>query len=212
MKPAVVKLGGSTAGAAELDLWIAALAGNAMPLVIVPGGGPFADTVRKAQREMGFSDTAAHRMAILAMEQFGQVILDRHPRFLAARCERDFDETLAAGRIPVWLPSELALSVPEIPQSWDVTSDSLAAWLASRLGAETLLLIKQTDDFSDSDNVASLSARDMVDAAIPSMLPQNVALRLAGPRDATTAAADFGSGKLPGTLVALASGALRRTA
>lgn len=212
MRPAVVKLGGSTAGAAELDVWIAALAGSAMPLVVVPGGGPFADIVREAQRDMGFSDAAAHRMAILAMEQFGQIILDRHPRFVPARGVGDIEAALVTRRIPVWMPSELALSAPEISQSWEVTSDSLAAWLAGRLGAWTLLLIKQTDDFSADDDVATLSARGVVDAALPLMLPEKVALRLAGPRDAATAQSDFASGKLPGTLVALASGPLRRTA
>jgi aspartokinase-like uncharacterized kinase len=212
VRPAVVKLGGSTAGAMELDLWIAALAGSTIPLAIVPGGGPFADTVREAQREIGFSDAAAHRMAILAMEQFGTMILDRHVRFIAAGSERDFDAALAAGRIPVWMSSALALSAPEIPQSWDITSDSLAAWLAGRLGAETLVLIKQTDDFSSGDDIPILSQRGVVDAALPAMLSANVTLRLAGPRDAATAAADFVSGKLPGTLVALASGRLRRTA
>ncbi|WP_442578801.1 amino acid kinase family protein [Mesorhizobium sp. ASY16-5R] len=212
MKPTVVKLGGSTARTAELDAWIAALMESAAPLVVVPGGGPFADTVRDAQRSMGFSDAAAHKMAILAMEQFGQVILDRHPRFVPAPSVDDIEAASATGRIPVWMPSEMAVSAPEIPVSWDVTSDSLAAWLAGRLEAETLLLIKQTDGFSASDDVASLSARGVVDAALPSMMPENVALRLAGPRDAATAAADLASGKLPGTLVALASGRLRRTA
>lgn len=198
--------------AAEFDLWIAALAGSSMPLVVVPGGGPFADTVREAQRNMRFSDAAAHKMAILAMEQFGQVILDRHPRFAATRSISDIEAALPASRIPVWLPSEMALSAPGIPQSWDVTSDSLAAWLAGGLDAESLLLIKQTDDFSASDDVAGLSERGVVDAALPSMLPANVALRLAGPRAAATAATGFAAGKLPGTLVPLASGLLRRTA
>ena len=212
MKPTVVKLGGSTARTAELDAWIAALVESAAPLVVVPGGGPFADTVREAQRSMGFSDAAAHNMAIFAMEQFGQVILDRHPRFVPARLIGDIEAALSSGCIPVWMPSELASSAPDVPQSWDVTSDSLAAWFAGLVGAETLLLIKQTNDFSSCDDVAALSARGVVDAALPSMLPENIALRLAGPRDAATAAADFASGKLPGTLVALASGRLRRTA
>ncbi len=62
-----------------MDVWIAALAGSSLPLVVVPGGGPFADAgPRRRTARLGFSDAAAHAMAILAMEQFGQVILDRH--------------------------------------------------------------------------------------------------------------------------------------
>ncbi|MDQ6435413.1 dihydroneopterin aldolase [Mesorhizobium sp. LHD-90] len=212
MRPLVVKLGGSTSRAAELDIWIAALAGSTTPLVVVPGGGPFADMVREAQPRLRFSDSAAHKMAILAMDQFGQVILDRHSRFVAARSIADIEAALVDGQVPVWLPSDLAFSAPEIPQSWDVTSDSLAAWLAGRLGVETLLLIKQTDDFSTDDDVAGLSQRGVVDTALPSILPKTVALRLAGPCDAAAAGPDLASSRLPGTLVALASGQLRRTA
>ena len=109
MRQAVVKLGGSTASRAEMSVWIAALASSSLPIVIVPGGGPFADQVRAAQKRMGFSDVAAHAMAILAMDQFAQIILDRQQRLVAgavagrdrARCSRD-------GKVPVWLPSALA--------------------------------------------------------------------------------------------------------
>ena len=85
MRRAVVKLGGSTASSAEMDMWISALAGSTLPLVIVPGGGPFADQVREAQTRLAFSDMAAHAMAILAMDQFGHVILDRNERLAAAQ-------------------------------------------------------------------------------------------------------------------------------
>ncbi|RUU72932.1 hypothetical protein EOD00_40425, partial [Mesorhizobium sp. M7A.T.Ca.TU.009.01.3.1] len=73
LRRAIVKLGGSTAHAAEMKSWIAALAGSRLPIVIVPGGGLFADHVRETQTRMDFSDAAAHAMAILAMEQFGHV-------------------------------------------------------------------------------------------------------------------------------------------
>src|SRR5262245_51683374 len=75
--PTVIKLGGSFAFSADLADWIAAIAGCAGRVVIVPGGGPFADAVRAAQAQMGFDDCAAHRMALLAMEQYGCAIKSR---------------------------------------------------------------------------------------------------------------------------------------
>ena len=115
-----------------MDVWIAALAASSLPLVIVPGGGPFADQVRDAQKRMGFSDAAAHAMAILAMDQFGHVILDRHERLAPARSLDEIEHALTDGKIPVWLPSSMAIPAPDIPCSWDITSDSLAAgWPAS---------------------------------------------------------------------------------
>ena len=49
--PVVVKLGGSFAFSVHLRAWIEAIAACAGRVVIVPGGGPFADTVRAAQQE-----------------------------------------------------------------------------------------------------------------------------------------------------------------
>lgn len=194
----VVKLGGSTAQAAELHAWIAALAGSTVPLVIVPGGGPFADRVRETQPRIGFSDAAAHAMAILAMDQFGHVVLDRQDRLVAARSLEEIGEVLARQKIPVWLPSALAIGAPGIAASWDITSDSLAAWLAGRLGAGTLLLIKQSSGFSADDDVAGLTRRGLVDAGLAAMLPDDVALRLACPADVAGAAAELAAGRLPG--------------
>jgi aspartokinase-like uncharacterized kinase len=202
MRRTVVKLGGSMAADAVLYEWIAALAGSALPLVIVPGGGSFADQVRDAQKRMGFSDRAAHAMAILAMDQFGHVILDRDDRLMPARSLQDMDRALRDGKTPVWLPSSLAIPASDIRTSWDITSDSLAAWLAGKLRADALLLVKQTGAFSSADDVASLSARGIVDAGFDAMLPPEVDLYLAGPEDAATVRAALSSGKLPGTRIA----------
>jgi dihydroneopterin aldolase len=202
VKRAVVKLGGSTARAAEMGTWIGALAASSLPLVIVPGGGPFADRVREAQQRMAFSDVAAHRMAILAMDQFGHVILDRHERLAPTRSPEEMDHALASGKIPVWLPSSLVTEAPDIPASWDITSDSLAAWLAGRIGADALLLIKQTDAFSASDTVDGLAASGIVDAGFATMLPAGVDFHLAGPEDAAGAQAMLSSDRLPGTRIA----------
>jgi dihydroneopterin aldolase len=210
VKRAVVKIGGSTASEAQLDTWIAAMAGSRLPLVVVPGGGPFADEVREVQRRIGFSDRAAHAMAILAMEQFGHLILDRDERLIPARSLEEMAEGLNSARIPVWLPSSLAIPARDIPASWHITSDSLAAWLAGRLGADALLLVKQTSAFSGQDGVESLTARGIVDAAFGAMLPSGVDFRLAGPEDAAAAAAMLSSGILPGTRMTAAVAAARK--
>jgi dihydroneopterin aldolase len=205
MKRAIIKLGGSTASASEMDVWISALAGSALPLVIVPGGGPFADQVREAQERMGFSDAAAHAMAILAMDQFGHVILDRDERLTSARTLDDMRRTLEGASVPVWLPSAVTIPASDIPVSWDITSDSLAAWLAGKIGADALLLIKQTAAFRDADCIDSLTAAGIVDAGLSAMLPAGVDLYLAGPPDATTAGEMLASGALPGNRVARAA-------
>jgi dihydroneopterin aldolase len=199
MGSAVVKLGGSTAYRAEMREWLDVLAGSPMPLVIVPGGGPFADQVRKAQAEMGFSDQVAHFMAILAMEQMGLALLDMNKRLAPARTVDEIGAVQGEGKLPVWLPSQMCDAAAEISQSWDVTSDSLAAWLAERIGAEALLLVKQTDAFEAINDIGELAAAGIVDAMLPSMLAPETELRLAGPGSLTNARDCFAAGRLPGT-------------
>lgn len=210
VKPVVVKLGGSTAEGGELRTWIAALASAALPLVVVPGGGPFAELVRTEQKRMGFSNDAAHAMAILAMDAFGRVILDGGARLAPARSLDEVVRVLGEGKIPVWLPSSMTIGSTDIPASWDITSDSLAAWLAGRIGAETLLLVKQTQAFSSEDSVADLMARGIVDPAFAEILPDGIGLYLAGPADAAGAGRALAAGTLPGTRIRSAVGPLRR--
>ena len=78
-------------------------------------------------------------MAILGMEQFGWMLSDLIPG--AVRCAGITD--VRAGRTTVLLPA--ALPLDELPASWEVTSDSIAAWVAGRIGAERLVLVKAVD-------------------------------------------------------------------
>ncbi|MEI5680929.1 MULTISPECIES: amino acid kinase family protein [unclassified Mesorhizobium] len=201
MKRTVVKLGGSTAFHAEMREWVFALAAAEMPLVIVPGGGPFADQVRDAQKQMRFSDRAAHFMAILAMDQMGLAIVEMHDRLVPARSFRDIEEALQRREIPVWLPSQMCLSATEMPQSWDLTSDSLAAWLAGKIGAEALLLIKQTNAFDENSQILNLVAVGIVDPLLPAMLKPGVDFFLAGPAALANARERFAAGEVPGVRI-----------
>jgi aspartokinase-like uncharacterized kinase len=182
MKPLVVKLGGSTAGHEEMKRWIDALATTTFPLVIVPGGGPFADQVRISQRRLAYSDDAAHAMAILAMDQFGIAIAERNIRLQPARLISEIHEVLNAGDVPVWLPSSMTIGASDIPCSWDITSDSLSAWLCGQLDANTLLLIKQTDEYQRYSSVPDLADAGIVDSLLPAMLSEGILLRVAGPQ------------------------------
>src|SRR3954465_16072595 len=131
----VIKLGGSHAFAAHLTDWIEAIPALAGRIVVVPGGGPFADAVRDAQSKMGFGDEAAHHMALLAMEQYGCALAGLNRACVLADSLAAIGRALAEEQVPGWLPSRMALAANDIPCSWDVTSDSLAAWLAGGLGA-----------------------------------------------------------------------------
>lgn len=180
----IVKLGGSFAFSAHLRDWIAAIADGGGRAVIVPGGGPFADTVRVAQAQIGFDEGTAHRMALLAMEQYGCAIKSLHEKLSLAMTPDSIRGGLLDGRVPVWLPSRMVLDATDIPQSWDVTSDSLAAWLAGKIGAERLLLVKHVEPAGGTIGAAELAARDIVDKAFGNFLRTSGATAFVlGPND-----------------------------
>jgi aspartokinase-like uncharacterized kinase len=140
----VVKVGGGI-GDDALPGVCAALGGRPS-LLVVPGGGRFADAVREADRRFGLSDETAHRMAILGMEQFGHLLGDLIP---GAELCSDL-ERIATDRTSVLLPAALPL---DLPASWDVTSDSIAAWVARKVGAGRLVLVKAVavvDDYFET--------------------------------------------------------------
>jgi len=111
-------------------------------LVVIPGGGPFADAVRQFDRRVSLSSNAAHWMAILAMDQYAYVIADYTPGARVVDEAGQIPIALRAGEIPVLAPSRWLRAADELPHGWEVTSDSLAAYLAGLLGASRLMLIK----------------------------------------------------------------------
>ena len=77
----VVKFGGSLSRGAGLQKLCRQLAGLGRQhrLLVVPGGGSFADTVRDYDKCYGLSNATAHWMAILAMDQYGYLLADLTP-------------------------------------------------------------------------------------------------------------------------------------
>jgi aspartokinase-like uncharacterized kinase len=160
----VVKVGGGI-GDDALPGVCAALGGR-RSLLVVPGGGRFADAVRDADRRFGLEAGTAHRMAILGMEQFGWLLSDLIPG--AARCT-DL-ERIATDRTSVLLPAGLPLD--ELPASWDVTSDSIAAWVARRVGAGRLVLVKAVAVVDDYFQTAIEGARFETRMSTPDRLAE----------------------------------------
>jgi aspartokinase-like uncharacterized kinase len=142
---AVVKIGGSLlrdpARLIEvLDAVAAARRDSA--LLVVPGGGPFADAVRAMDRRIGLTDDAAHWMAILAMDQYAHLLYSRLRGATLVSTQAEAIAALGAGALPVLAPYRWLRDADPLPHSWDVTSDSIAAWVAGALGAPQLVLVK----------------------------------------------------------------------
>jgi 5-(aminomethyl)-3-furanmethanol phosphate kinase len=140
-----VKVGGgllARPGALESVGWALSRAGARRRLVVIPGGGPFANLVREFDLAHGLSPSAAHWMAILGMDQYAHAIADYTPHARVVDDQAGVLNAHEAGRVPILAPYRWLNAADELPHSWDVTSDSLAAYLATLLGAEELVLVK----------------------------------------------------------------------
>ena len=139
----VVKIGGSLGHDPALREWLTRLweVGGGR-VVIVPGGGDFADAVRQYQREWQFDDLAAHNMCLLAMAQYAILMQGVVPELVLASNEERIRRALRDGRVAVWVPTDLMRATPDSMTNWDTTSDSLAAWLSTLLNAERLMIVK----------------------------------------------------------------------
>ncbi len=164
----LVKLGGSMSYEPSLKGWLEALATmGGGRVIIVPGGGPFADLVRDAQHHWEFDDEAAHRMALHAMQQNGLLLAALCPALMPVETESDMRAVLSRGRTALWLPLAMTLGNPMLEASWNVTADSISAWLARHLNAERLVLVKSCCLPSAPFDVHSLASAGIVDHAFP---------------------------------------------
>ena len=139
--PLVVKIGGGLLGARGLEGLRRACAdvvalSRRRPVLVVPGGGPFADAVRAVDARVGLADEVAHGLSLRAMDQLGVLLAPMLPaaeplsRLVAPRALGMLTVTPAfAGRAGV-------------PESWAVTSDSLAVLAAGAIGAGEAILLK----------------------------------------------------------------------
>ena len=143
-------------------------------ILIVPGGGMFADAVREADEKFSLGADAAHWMAILGMEQYACYLQDK-----SSAIATDSITDLPQG-VSILFPYRLLKTEDPLPHTWDVTSDTIAAWVAKQTGA---VFIKATDVdgiFREGKLVREISAASFtgsssscIDPALPQFLLKN---------------------------------------
>jgi 5-(aminomethyl)-3-furanmethanol phosphate kinase len=139
--PLVVKIGGGLLRDEGLDglrracADVTQLAADRAVLV-VPGGGPFAEAVRAVDAQVGLSDHAAHMLAMRAMDQLGVLLA---PMLPGAEPLTDLVAPRSLGLLAV---APAFAGRPGVPESWAVTSDSLAVLAAGAIGADEAVLLK----------------------------------------------------------------------
>lgn len=124
---------------------------NELSIVIVPGGGPFAEAVKILSEQINISDDAAHWMAVLAMHQYGLFLAAGEPETPVVE---SIEEIQHAGHICIVLPYKILKADDSLPHTWAVTADTIAAFIAHKLGEKTFIKVTDVDGiFDESDSL-----------------------------------------------------------
>ena len=163
-RPLVIKVGGSLfSQAEEVIRVIRTLTPDAL---LLPGGGLFADTIRMLE----IGETPAHWMAIAAMEQYGW--------YLSGFGMETTDIPHFSKKPRIFLPYRYLKECDPLPHSWEITSDTISAWLADHLDAD-LIVLKSIDHIRAGtlplDEITALVRTDDLDPAfIPFILDHHI--------------------------------------
>jgi 5-(aminomethyl)-3-furanmethanol phosphate kinase len=173
----VVKVGGSLLEFDELATrlhWLHTRFSDA-PTIYIPGGGPAADIVRTWDEVHGLGEEAAHRLALAAMGLNCRLLASLLPGVRMARSrEALFAPSTRAHRVVIdplaFIESEEArtLEGPLLPHRWAATSDAVAAWVALRVGAAELVLLKPVAPRPGA-TLHELAASGYVDSVVPEL-------------------------------------------
>ena len=107
---------------------------------IVLGGGDFANLIRKYDDEQDFSEEVNHWTAIDCMDIIAKLVNDKVDSTKLAYTIEEVNEMSNEGLTPIFVVSEFLKLEDPFECSWDVTSDSIAAYVAHLLNANLLIV------------------------------------------------------------------------
>ena len=133
----VVKIGGSLFPNYAIDL--AKKLENTNSCIVL-GGGEFANLIRKYDDEQHFSDEVNHWTAIDCMDIIAKLVNDKVESCKLAYSVDEANQIVDEGFTPIFVVSEFLRAEDPFECSWDVTSDSIAAYIAHLLNANLLIV------------------------------------------------------------------------
>ena len=176
----VVKIGGSLFPDYAIDL--ADKLKNTESLIIL-GGGEFANLIRKYDEDINFSDETNHWTAIECMDIISKLVNDKVKSTKLAYSIDEANEISDKGFTPIFVVSEFLKTNDPFECSWDVTSDSIAAYVADIFDANLLIVTNvngiytQEPKESGSTFISKIDAKNLltfqessIDVMLPSLL------------------------------------------
>lgn len=171
MHSLAIKIGGSLYESEYLKNWLDAISEYSdRNIVLIPGGGPFADLVRATDKEFDLDQKKVHLMAVLAMQQYGMMLNSICPTMQLAGNKQKIKNAWHSGKVAVWEPFEMVRNECTLEASWAHTSDSIAAWFASYMQIDQLLLVKSADKVISIKDLSVLAEHECVDKKLPGLV------------------------------------------
>lgn len=133
----VVKIGGSLFPEYAIDL--AKRLENTNSCIVL-GGGEFANLIRKYDNEIKFTEETNHWTAIDCMDIIAKLVNDKVDSAKLAYSIKDVNQIVDEGFTPIFVVSEFLKTEDFFECSWDVTSDSIAAYISHLLNAKLLIV------------------------------------------------------------------------
>ncbi|HSO26122.1 MAG TPA: delta 1-pyrroline-5-carboxylate synthetase [Methanobacteriaceae archaeon] len=135
----IVKVGGSLFPENSVKLVEAISELTEKEIMVICGGGSFANQIRDYDSQMNFSDTANHESAIMCMDIIGRLLADKISDAEAVYDLNSAKSLAKENKIPILLPSRLMHYLDPLEHSWSVTSDSISLYIAQLLQAKLLI-------------------------------------------------------------------------
>ena len=143
----IVKLGGSLFPEDAIKL-CKALVGR--KIIVICGGGDFANKIREFDKKNNFSCNSTHKAAILCMDIIGMLLADKVDGAKAVYSLEDAKNLIDEGKLPILLPSRLLEYLDPLEHSWNITSDSISVYISWLLKSK-ILIVTNVDGIYDSN-------------------------------------------------------------
>ena len=176
----VVKIGGSLFPDYAINL--AEKLKNTNSLIIL-GGGEFANLIRKYDSNQNFSKKISHWTAIDCMDIIAKLVCDKVKSAKLVYDLNEVNKVVDEGFTPIFAVSKFLKMENPFECSWDVTSDSIAAYMAHRLNANLLIVTNVNGIYTQeptkqgSTFISKIDAKTMltfqessIDVMLPSLL------------------------------------------
>jgi len=189
----VIKVGGSLLTwpglQATLPRWLNTLSPSTNLLIF--GGGECVEAMRQLDALWHLDPTAMHWRCVRLLDATFEIAQELWPQWeifpADSRPPLDGDHSDAVERLQHFLtdfdpnsPRNIVVHIASIytrcinalPYTWDTTTDSIAAYLAQRLKATELFLLKSTTPPGDL-SASQAAESGLVDAAFPTIAPRD---------------------------------------